>query len=85
MKLTRKAFVKGAGAGAGALAATRFLPGGLETLGRSGTEPSPEAVDEWVPAACWIGKQDCGMLARRVNGRVVKFVRTRGVFTRFGS
>ncbi|HEU5302269.1 MAG TPA: molybdopterin-dependent oxidoreductase [Acidimicrobiia bacterium] len=26
-----------------------------------------------VPTTCWIGKQDCGMLAHRVDGRVVKF------------
>lgn len=28
--------------------------------------------EEWVSSACWVGKQDCGILARRVNGRVVK-------------
>jgi len=29
-------------------------------------------VEKLVPTACWIGKQDCGILARVVNGRVVK-------------
>jgi anaerobic selenocysteine-containing dehydrogenase len=28
--------------------------------------------EDWVPTTCWIGKQDCGILARRINGRVVK-------------
>ncbi len=26
-----------------------------------------------MATACWIGKQDCGMLARRLDGRVIKF------------
>ena len=26
-----------------------------------------------MPTTCWIGKQDCGMLARRIDGRVIKF------------
>jgi sulfite dehydrogenase (quinone) subunit SoeA len=30
------------------------------------------ASEEWVSSACWVGKQDCGILARRVNGRIVK-------------
>ncbi len=28
---------------------------------------------EWKPTTCWIGKQDCGMLARVENGRIIKF------------
>jgi anaerobic selenocysteine-containing dehydrogenase len=28
--------------------------------------------EKWVPTTCWIGKQDCGMLARVVDGRIVK-------------
>lgn len=29
--------------------------------------------EEVIPTTCWIGKQDCGMLAHVVNGRIVKF------------
>jgi anaerobic selenocysteine-containing dehydrogenase len=29
-------------------------------------------TEETIPTTCWIGKQDCGILARVVNGRVVK-------------
>jgi anaerobic selenocysteine-containing dehydrogenase len=29
--------------------------------------------EKFVPTTCWIGKQDCGMLARVVNGRLVSF------------
>lgn len=28
--------------------------------------------EEWRPTTCWIGKQDCGILARVVDGRIVK-------------
>jgi anaerobic selenocysteine-containing dehydrogenase len=31
------------------------------------------AGERMIPTTCWIGKQDCGMLARVVDGRVVKF------------
>ncbi len=29
--------------------------------------------EKWLPTTCWIGKQECGMLARIVDGRIVKF------------
>jgi anaerobic selenocysteine-containing dehydrogenase len=31
------------------------------------------AIEDFVATTCWIGKQDCGMIARRIDGRVVKF------------
>ncbi|GIX47178.1 MAG: molybdopterin oxidoreductase molybdopterin-binding subunit [Candidatus Tectimicrobiota bacterium] len=69
MKTTRRTFLKGA---AGGLLASRLLGGKLETL-TAAPAPAAEAAGEaWVPTTCWIGKQDCGMLARRVNGRLVK-------------
>ena len=73
MRITRRTFLKTSAVAGGGLLASRFLFGGLETLvaGQPATSPPPE---EWVPTACWIGKQDCGMLARRINGRVVKFI-----------
>ncbi len=46
----------------------RSLVGG-RTVAEAG---QPAGVEDWVPTACWIGKQDCGMLARRIDGRVVK-------------
>jgi anaerobic selenocysteine-containing dehydrogenase len=37
-------------------------------------EKGGEAVkEEMIPTTCWIGKQDCGMVAKVINGRVVKF------------
>src|SRR3990167_4591581 len=68
MKLKRRTFLK---ATAGAAVLTRFLSGDPKTL--APREASAAPAEEWVPTTCWIGKQDCGMLARRIGGRVVKF------------
>ncbi|MDR5694789.1 MAG: molybdopterin-dependent oxidoreductase [Armatimonadota bacterium] len=73
MKISRRTFLKTSAVAGGGLLASRFLFGGLETL-VAGQPPSVPATEEWVPTTCWIGKQDCGILARRINGRVVKFV-----------
>ncbi len=71
-KIKRRTFLKGTAgvAGGGALAA--LLSGGPRTL-VEGAKGAAAPKEEWVPTTCWIGKQDCGMLARKVNGRVVKF------------
>lgn len=74
LKVSRRTFLKGAAAAGGVAAASAFLYRNLETLAgpegeaRSSAAPS----EEWVPTTCWIGKQDCGILARRIGGRVVK-------------
>jgi anaerobic selenocysteine-containing dehydrogenase len=52
--------------------AKHYLGDGLETLVAAPTGLQAD-TEEWIPTTCWIGKQDCGMLARVVNGRVVKF------------
>jgi len=72
MKVTRRTFVKGSAAAGGAMAASRFLPSGFKTLLKAEAASSAAPQEEWVPTTCWIGKQDCGILARRINGRVVK-------------
>lgn len=72
MKVTRRTFVKSAVVGGGALAASRFLFGESEVLAGQSADQKRSLAEEWVPTTCWIGKQDCGILARRVNGRVVK-------------
>lgn len=71
MRVSRRTFLKGAGAGGAVLAADRLVGGPLQTLVRAEESAVPMAED-WVPTTCWIGKQDCGLLARRINGRVVK-------------
>jgi len=72
VKVTRRTFLKGTAATGGVLMASRLLHGDLETLVAAGSQAAAAATDEWVPTTCWIGKQDCGMLARKINGRVVK-------------
>jgi anaerobic selenocysteine-containing dehydrogenase len=71
MKVTRRTFLKASAATTGTLLAGRYLFGELETL-RAAQVPAAQAGEEWIPTTCWIGKQDCGVLARRVGGRVVK-------------
>ncbi len=73
LSLTRRRFLQGSAVTAGALAAHRWLFGGLETLARADPLAQGPPVEDMFPTTCWIGKQDCGMLARRIDGRVVKF------------
>jgi anaerobic selenocysteine-containing dehydrogenase len=67
LKLSRRAFLTAATGALGGLLLSRFWPA------PGNTEPAPLAPERFVPTTCWIGKQDCGMLARVINGRVVKF------------
>jgi anaerobic selenocysteine-containing dehydrogenase len=76
LKVTRRDLIK-TGAAVGALtAASSLFVGRMSTIRAVGA-PKPDLqltpVEEWVPTTCWIGKQDCGMLARKIDGRVVKF------------
>ena len=71
--VTRRRFIQGSAVTtAGVLTAHRFLFGGFDTLARADAATTA-AVEDVVPTTCWIGKQDCGMLARRIDGRVIKF------------
>ncbi len=71
MKITRRTFVKGTAATGGLLAASRLLGGGLIPLKAGGSAVEVQPVEDMVHTTCWIGKQDCGILALRVNGRVI--------------
>jgi len=71
-RINRRTFLKGSAVVGGTLVASRFLYGELETLVAAGENAAAASTEEMVPTTCWIGKQDCGILARRVNGRVVK-------------
>ncbi|MEE8422059.1 MAG: molybdopterin-dependent oxidoreductase [Dehalococcoidia bacterium] len=73
---TRRTFLKGTGIAGGALLVGRYTPQ-LGWLSPTNDPPAegeaPAAVEErWIPTTCWIGKQDCGMLARVIDGRLVK-------------
>lgn len=74
MKVSQRTFLKFGAGGAASFVASRYLFGKLETLSAIPLSSPQSAApnEEWVPTTCWIGKQDCGILARRINGRVVK-------------
>ena len=74
-RITRRRFLQGsalAGAAAGVGPGQRLLFWELESVipVQPASARTP-AVEEFVPTTCWIGKQDCGLLARRIDGRVV--------------
>ncbi len=74
--VTRRRFVQGTAAVGGAAATSKFLFDGFDTVARADEvvdAAMAQLTEDVVPTTCWVGKQDCGMLARRVNGRVVKF------------
>ncbi len=72
----RRTFLKGTAAVSGALFVRKFTPdlGWLSQEPRlsEGGRDTAAFTEEWIPTTCWIGKQDCGVLARVVNGRIVK-------------
>ncbi len=72
MRASRRTVIKGAGATGGAAAISRFISGDLSTLAPDVSAQSLPAAEEFVPTTCWIGKQDCGLIARKVGGRLVK-------------
>ena len=75
-RFSRRTFLKFAGAAS----AAAFVAAQLSPFENLGLEPlliparaSPSGPSEvFMPTTCWIGKQDCGMLARVIDGRVVK-------------
>jgi len=77
VKVTRRRFVQGSAAAGAALAGRKFLFGDLESVVSRAANPASSRqlplVEDFIPTTCWVGKQDCGMMARRIDGRVVKF------------
>lgn len=75
-KVSRRSFLEfAAAASASAVVAAQLSPFENLGLGRllvpaSASPSGPSEV--FMPTTCWIGKQDCGMLARVIDGRVVK-------------
>lgn len=72
LDVSRRTFFKTAGVAAGGLS----LGGGSYL--KWSDKPNQNAAtgvlnEEYIPTACWIGKQDCGTIARKVNDRVVSF------------
>lgn len=73
-EITRRAFVKGSAvAVGGTAAASNFLFGGFETVQHTNELLLAQQLQEdTVNTTCWIGKQDCGIVAHRVDGRVIR-------------
>ena len=72
--VSRRTFLAGTAAlTGGAIVADNFLFGGFDTVASSEQLAQAAPVEDFVATTCWIGKQDCGMIARRIDGRVVKF------------
>jgi anaerobic selenocysteine-containing dehydrogenase len=71
MSVSRREFLKISGTSAAAVTAGSLFSGQLRTL-----VPAKGKLtlgEEFIPTTCWIGKQDCGMHARVVNGRIISF------------
>lgn len=72
-QITRRTFVKGSAmAVGGTMFSSKFLFSGMETVQKTDLLLMAQQIQEdFVNTTCWIGKQDCGIVARRVGGRVV--------------
>ncbi len=73
LKLTRRQFVKASGAMVATVALSQYIFDWPWQPLLTSVEAQGPLVEEWLPTTCWIGKQDCGMLAHIVDGRIVKF------------
>ncbi len=71
-KITRRNFIKASGAAAATVALSQYLFGWSIKPLLGSSKAQAGLNEEWVPTTCWIGKQECGMLARVIDGRIVK-------------
>ncbi len=72
LKLNRRQFIKASGATVATVALSKYLFDWTSQSLLATGEAQVPAGEKWLPTTCWIGKQDCGMLARVVDGRIVK-------------
>lgn len=70
-RITRRQILAAAGA-AGAAGGVAAIGGLGSPFEETDAEP-PEYDEEYVTTACWAGKQDCAQVARKVDGRAVRF------------
>ncbi len=71
-EVNRRDFIKVTGATAAIAGLGKYIFDWSWPLLLTGSEAQAPLSEEWLPTTCWIGKQDCGILARVVEGRVVK-------------
>ncbi len=72
-KLTRRQFVGASTATVATVALSKVLFDWRRKPLLTSADDSAPIEDKVVPTTCWIGKQECGMLARVVDGRIIKF------------
>lgn len=72
LHVTRRRFLQGSAAVGGATLGARYLFGGTEAVVALAEGEAMPNVEDFVNSTCWIGKQECGIRARRIDGRVVK-------------
>lgn len=72
-RVSRRQFIKVAGATAATLALSKHLFNWSFEPRLANADNGKLSDEKWLPTTCWIGKQDCGMLARVVDGRLIKF------------
>lgn len=74
LELSRRTLLKSSAAVAGGtVVASNWLFEPTETVTQVAEPVRAVGVEDSVFTTCWIGKQDCGITARRIDGRVVKF------------
>jgi anaerobic selenocysteine-containing dehydrogenase len=71
-KITRRTFIKASGGAAATIALSHYLFGWSSKPLLGSSSGGTSINEKWVPTTCWIGKQECGVLARVVDGRIVK-------------
>jgi anaerobic selenocysteine-containing dehydrogenase len=73
-KISRRSFLKRTAAtGIGTVAVVKLLGIDKKIFDSLSPERAAEVTsDELLPSTCWVGKQDCGVLCRVVDGRIVK-------------
>ncbi len=72
--MSRRTFIQGSAAVGGVAVASNYLFDlSLVDSVVQADVLAAASVEDQVFTTCWIGKQDCGMSARRIDGRVVKF------------
>jgi anaerobic selenocysteine-containing dehydrogenase len=70
--LTRRQFIKTTAVTAALVGIGDKLFGGPVSSLVKSVQAAPVKEDKWIPSACWMCREGCGILAHRVDGVIVK-------------
>ena len=70
--LTRRQFIKTTAVTAALVGIGDKLFGGPVSSLVKSVQAAPVKEDKWLPSACWMCREGCGILAHRVDGVIVK-------------